>query len=151
MKMMKILGIAALLMLGVCVSYGQKAKAYSQTDEYVYDGRIKQVRGTVTILDHPELGKTPGNGQYIVFQREGCKDCLIAVHSDIDGNYKVFLGPGRYKLIMQWKNCGYAPTEDRAGHNLLADNQEQYLVVKEGYQFPADITFNINLVLSKDK
>ena len=134
------------LMLGVAYAHGQKSKPYSESDLEVYN-RIEQVKGQVTILNHPELGKTAGTGMYLVFQREGCKDCLVATHTDGEGRYKIFIGIGKYKLIVQEKNCGYAPTEDCAGHNLLASDQEQYLVVERGRPYGAE--FNINLVLPK--
>ena len=139
-----------LVLVFVCTvgsAYGQKSKPYSEEDDKVYDGRIQQVKGRVTILNHPTLGKTPASGQYLVFQREGCKDCLVATHADGEGNYKLFLGVGKYKLIVQFKNCGYAPTEDCPGHNYLAANQAQYLVVKRGPLYSGE--FNIELVSPK--
>ena len=139
--------IRLVLVLGfVCTvgsAYGQKGKPYSEEDDKVYDGRIQQVKGKVVYLNHPELGKTPASGQYLVFQRDGCKDCLVATHTDLDGNYKLFLGVGKYKIIVQFKNCGYAPTEDCAGDNYLSANQPQYLTVARGLNGPE---FNIELV-----
>ena len=84
---------------------------------------------------------------YLVFQREGCKDCLIGTHADIDGNYKIFIGIGKYKLIVQEKNCGVVSVGDCPGHNLLAAEQEQTLVVERGRRYGAE--FNISLVLPK--
>ena len=138
-----------LVLVFVCTvssAYGQKSKPYSEADGEVYDGRIQQVKGKVVYLNHPDLGKTPASGQYLVFQREGCKDCLVATHTDGEGNYKIFLGVGKYKLIVQFKNCGYAPTEDCSGDNYLSANQPQYLTVERG---PYGPEFNIELVLPK--
>lgn len=131
---------------GISSAYGQKSRPYSVDDDKVFDGRIQQVKGKVVYLNHPDLGKTPASGQYLVFQRDGCKDCLVATHADADGNYKLFLGVGKYKLIVQFKNCGYAPTEDCAGDNYLSANQPQYLTVERG---PYGPEFNIELVLPK--
>lgn len=125
--------------------YGQKSKPYSEADGKVYDGRIQQVKGKVVYLDG-DHGKTPASGQYLVFQRDGCKDCLVATHTDREGNYKIFLGIGKYKLIVQFKNCGYAPTEDCVGYNYLSANQPQYLTIKRGLHGPE---FNIELVVPK--
>jgi hypothetical protein len=138
-----------LLLAFVCSAgsaYGQKSKPYSEADAEVYDGRIQQVKGKVVYLNHPDIGKTPASGQFLVFQRDGCKDCLVATHTDREGNYKVFLGVGKYKLIVQFKNCGYAPIEDCAGYNYLSANQPQYLTVERG---PISPEFNIELVLPK--
>lgn len=138
-----------LVLVFVCAvgsAFGQKSKPYSHEDGKVFDGRIQQVKGKVVYLNHPDLGKTPAVGQYLVFQREGCKDCLVATHTDVEGNYELFLGVGKYKLIVQFKNCGYAPTEDCAGDNYLSANQPQYLIVERG---PHGLEFNIELVLPK--
>ena len=144
----KILIILALVFVCTVVSaYGQKSKPYSEADDEVYDGRIQQVKGKVIYLNHSTLGKTPASGEYLVFQREGCKDCLVATHTDGEGNYKLFLGAGKYKLIVQFKNCGYAPTEDCAGHNYLSADQPQYLIVERGPLYSGE--FNIELVLPK--
>ncbi len=139
-----------LVLVFVCAAgaaYGQKSKPYSEEDAKVYDGRIQQVKGKVVFLNHPDLGKTPASGQYLVFQRDGCKDCLVATHTDLEGNYKLFLGVGKYKLIVQFKNCGYAPSEDCAGDNYLSADQQQYITVERGRAYGAE--FNIELVLPK--
>lgn len=138
-----------LILMFVCAvgsTYGQKSKPYSEEDAKVYDGRIQQVKGTVVYLEKNNE-KIPASGQYLVFQRDGCKDCLVATHTDGEGNYKLFLGVGKYKLIVQFKNCGYAPTEDCAGHNYLAANQPQYLIVERGPLYSGK--FNIELVSPK--
>jgi len=127
-------------------AYGQKSKSYSQEDAQVYDGRIQPVKGKVVYLEKNHE-KIPASGQYLVFQRDGCKDCLIATHTDGEGNYKLLLGVGKYKLIVQFKDCGYAPTEDCAGHNYLEANQPQYLVVERGPLYSGE--FNIELVSPK--
>lgn len=123
-------------------AYGQKSKPYSQADGKVYDGRIQQVKGKVVYLERDNK-KIPGSGTYLVFQRDGCKNCLVGTHTDGDGNYKLFLGIGKYKLIVQFKNCGYAPSEDCAGHNYLSTNQPQYLTVERSLY---GLEFNIELV-----
>ncbi|MBK8466573.1 MAG: hypothetical protein IPL32_12140 [Chloracidobacterium sp.] len=138
-----------LVLVFICAvgsAYGQKSKPYSEEDAKVYDGRIQQVKGTVVYLEKNDE-KIPASGEYLVFQRDGCKDCLIGIHTDRDGKYKLFLGVGKYKLIVQFKNCGYAPTEDCAGYNYLAAKQPQYLVVERGPVYSGE--FNIELVLPK--
>ena len=138
-----------LALVFVCAAgsaYGQKSKPYSEEDDKVYDGRIQQVKGKVVYLEKNKE-TMPASGQYLVFQRDGCKDCLVATHTDGEGNYKLFLGVGKYKIIVQFKNCGYAPTEDCAGHNYLTDKQPQYLVVERGPLYSGE--FNIELVSPK--
>lgn len=138
-----------MVLVFVCTAgsaYGQKSKPYSEEDAKVYDGRIQQVKGKVVYLEK-NGERTSASGQYLVFQRDGCKDCIVATHTDFEGNYKLFLGVGKYKLIVQFKNCGYAPVEDCAGHNYLAANQPQYLIVERGPLYSGE--FNIELVSPK--
>lgn len=139
--------LVLIFVIAVGSAYGQRSKSYSEEDAKVYDGRIQQVKGTVVYLGKNQE-KIVASGQYLVFQRDGCKDCLIATHTDGEGKYKLFLGVGKYKLIVQFKNCGYAPTEDCAGHNYLADKQPQYLVVDRGPLYSGE--FNIELVSPKN-
>lgn len=140
-----------MFLMFVCTAgsaYGQKSRPYSEEDDRVYDGRIQQVKGKVVYLEK-NGEKIPASGQYLVFQRDECKDCIVATHTDLDGNYKLFLGVGKYKLIVQFKNCGYAPVagEDCAGHNYLAAKQPQYLFVERGPLYSGE--FNIELVSPK--
>jgi hypothetical protein len=137
----------SLAILATTSIFAQKSKPYSQADDEVYN-QIEQVKGTVTFLNHPTLGKSPASGQYLVFQRDGCKDCLIATYAGNDGKYEVFLGVGRYRLIVQEKNCGVVTVGDCLGYNLLAEDQDQYLLVEKGRPYGAE--FNINIVLPKN-
>jgi hypothetical protein len=135
--------VGSLVVFG-STAFGQKSRPYSETDAEVYDGRV-QVKGKVVYLEKTNQ-RIPASGQYLVFRREGCKDCIVATHTDAEGNYKLFLGVGKYKLIVQFKNCGYAPTEDCAGHNYLSTDQPQYLIVERG---PLPPEFNIELISPK--
>ncbi len=134
-----------LVIMFVCTvssAYSQKSKPYSDDDAKVGDGRMQQVTGKVVFLDDDNK-KIPASQQYLIFKREGCKNCLIGIETDRDGNYKLSLGIGKYKLIVQWKNCGYVPVDNCVGHNYLSVDQPQYLIVKRGLYGPE---FNIELV-----
>jgi hypothetical protein len=62
---------------------------------------LANIRGTVTILNHPELGQTPGSSLALVFQSLDCKQCRVNVDTNVDGTYRVSLGPGRYRVVMR--------------------------------------------------
>ena len=130
------------------VSFGAHAQkqSCSSPDDKAYDGRIEQVKGMVTILNHPELGKTPGNGMYLVFQRDDCKKCLVATHADLEGNYKIFVGVGRYRLIKREARCDYGGLGCDC-YDLLAPNQPRYIDVERNRPYVAE--FNIDVVLPK--
>lgn len=144
-KILLVVSTVFLLAVGlVSLSIYAHQDSCSSSDKKVYDGRIEQVKGKVTILNHPDLGKTPATGMYLVFQREGCEECLVATHADIDGNYKIFVGVGRYKLIVHENRCEVSG-EGCSCFNLLAPDQPRYVDVQRSR--PHNAEFNINIVL----
>jgi hypothetical protein len=90
-------------------------------DDYVYD-QLVTIRGKVEILNHPELGRTEGSSMPLVFQRDGCRMCLVATRTDMDGNYEITVARGRYKIIVRETRGGGA-----ASYDLLAPNQPRYI------------------------
>jgi len=138
-------GAPLLAITFVCLAVYAQSLSCSNPDNDVYDGRIIQVKGKVTILNHPELHKTPGNGMYLVFQREDCKRCLVATHAQSDGGYEVFLGEGRYKLIVRENRCDYGGLGCDC-YDLLASKQPRYVEAKRG---PYPTEFDIDIVLPK--
>jgi hypothetical protein len=107
-------------------------------DDNVYN-RIARLRGQVSIVNHPTLGRAPAASTYLVFQRQGCKDCLVATWTDADGKYELFLGPGRYKLIVREGRGG--PT---ASFDLLAPKQARWVNVSGRNR---EVTFDIQIAL----
>ena len=140
--------LTATLVSLTAVSFGAYPQKQSCTspDAEAYDGRIEQVKGKVTILNHPGLGKTPGNGMYLVFQRDDCKTCLVATHADLEGNYKIFVGVGRYRLIVREAQCDYGGLGCDC-YDLLSPKQPRYIDVERNRPYAAE--FNIDIVLPK--
>ena len=95
----------------------------------------------MTILNHPQLGKTVGNNTYLVFQREDCKKCLVATWTNLDGNYQILVGRGRYKVISRDSRGGGAPSYD-----MLAPDQPRYI---DAQNIANGETFDINVVVPK--
>ena len=144
---LRILFIVALVVItsvGLAV-YAQKTRSCLEKD-FDATNRIERVKGKVTILNHPTLGKTAGGGSYLIFRREGCDDCLVATHANGEGNYEIFLGIGRYKLIVQDGRCEVSGAGCNC-YNMLAADQPEYLDVKKGQ--PNGVDFNIRLTLAK--
>jgi hypothetical protein len=63
--------------------------------------RLVIIKGRATIINHPDLGITPANSETLIFQKVGCKSCYIGANVDIDGNYKILVGDGKYKIIVR--------------------------------------------------
>lgn len=133
--------IVASIMIIVAVASGAK---YSQndaaSDEDAYYNTVI-IKGAVTILNHPTLGKTPGSSTFLVFQRTDCKQGIIGTWTDVNGNYQIHVSPGRYKLIVR---DGKREKETR---DVLAPNQQRFIDAGQ----PGAITnFNIEIFVPKD-
>jgi hypothetical protein len=86
----------ALLLAVSCIAFGQKK---APADDYLYN-EIVTIRGKVTDFTLLEgHDSSVGNSEDLIFQRLGCKKCLIYVRSDCDGNYKLQVGRGKYRVI----------------------------------------------------
>ena len=109
-------------------------------DEDAYYGTAT-IKGTVTILNHPTLGKTPGGSTYLVFQRTDCERCLVGTRTSVGGQYEIHVGPGRYKLIVRdGKRQG--ETKDA-----LAPNQQRFI---DAGQAGTITNFNVEIIVPKD-
>ena len=143
MKLSRIIVVFSIALLSTTWTFGQKAKPYSESDNNARS-LIREIKGKVTVINDPTYGKILMGKVFLAFQRVGCDECLTATYSDAEGNYKIFLSVGKYKLIAQHKNCGAAPVTDCEGENYLASDQEQYVVVKADTTH--DKPFDIDLV-----
>ena len=120
--------VSAIVFTASYVGYGQRI---------VRDGIYNKI---VTIKGHVEvrvssLEPLRGSGAYLVFQRDGCNDCLVATHADASGDYKILVGRGRYRLIV------YNPS--RPNFDLLAPDQPRYIDAVPRLQ---DTQFDIKLI-----
>jgi hypothetical protein len=69
----------------------------SQEDK-LYDD-LRTISGRVKILNHPTLGKTEGRNLQLLFQRTGCKRCVISVRTDSEGSYSLTVSKGNYRIV----------------------------------------------------
>ena len=136
MKGLSILAALIVVVVGVGLILGHSNAA---RDEDPYNQMVT-IKGRVEILNHPEMGRTPGNGIYLLFQRDDCKRCLIATTADADGKYKIRVGRGRYKIIVDNPS---PPTYD-----MLAPNQPRYVTANLVVQ---DNEFDIKLLLPSSR
>ena len=116
----------------------QVGDSRAQTTSELYS-RIVTVKGHVQLINHPELGKTPANFMYLVFQRAGCSGCLVGAKTDAEGNYQLFLGKGRYKLIV------FQPSSPV--YDLIAPGQKRVIDLRPE---DSETVFDIDLKLRMD-
>jgi hypothetical protein len=103
--------------------YGKKKQSERELDELQAWERMVEVTGKVNSTNHPELGLTPVPGVVIAFRRTDDAH-IVAVHTDSDGYYEVFLEPGSYKIILINVNA------DRSKNvEVFVKNREKYLTV----------------------
>lgn len=128
------LAVATVFMAATAVvtSFGYAQKIV-EDDTY---NRMVTIMGNVEILNNPELGRTPASGMYLVFQRDGCKNCLVGTYADVKGNYSIRVGRGRYKLIV------YNPSPPT--YDMIAPDQPRYVEASPGLH---DTRFDIKLVV----
>ena len=81
--------------------------------------RLVIIQGKAMILNHPKLGNTPATTSTIIFQKIGCESCYIGTHPDIDGNYKISVGDGKYKVIVR--------NPSSPDFDMLAPDQERFI------------------------
>jgi hypothetical protein len=132
---LRAMGIVATIVVGATMA------GHSQT--IVKDGaynRMVTIKGHVEILNNPELGRTAGSGEYLVFQRVGCSDCLVGTYADANGDYKIRVGRGRYKLIV------YNPSPPT--YDMIAPGQPRYVDASPKLQ---DTQFDIKLVVPSSR
>lgn len=104
--------------------------------------RLVVIRGKVIELNNLDLGETPAHtSTTLILLKEGCRSCLVATRPDINGNYEVRVGIGRYRLIV----TSPSPPE----HDLLAPEQPRYVDARNS---PSQvITFDVRLRLPSDR
>lgn len=126
---------AATIFLAVVAVITSSGHSQRVVNDDIYN-RMVTIRGRVEILNNPALGRTPGSGMYLVFQRAGCKNCLVGTFADAQGNYSIRVGLGRYKLIV------YNPSPPT--YDMIAPGQPRYV---DAYPKLHDTEFDIKLVV----
>lgn len=76
-----------------CVGFNNFDSASCETPT-----RLVVIKGHVTLLDHPTLGKTNATGT-LAFQKQGCEACYIGAEIDPQGNYEILVGDGKYRVM----------------------------------------------------
>jgi len=110
-----------MIILLVCLSFlGDPGKSCSTAT--VTDGhgpqRVVIITGKATIINFPN-GPLPATSETLIFQKAGCETCYVAAKVDDDGQYKILVGDGKYKIIVRNPS---SPEVD-----WLAPDQERYI------------------------
>ena len=136
--MNRVLGVILIIVFvaGVVgLALGQDYR-YHQMDEDLYKQMVT-IKGKVEVLNQ-DLAITPGNGIYLLFQRDDCKRCVIATTADAQGNYQIRVGQGRYRVIAEKQT----PVLD----DMLAPSQPRFINATE-----QNNQFDLKLVLPSSR
>jgi hypothetical protein len=131
-----LIAVATLLFLALVQSsaLGQKK---THKDDYL-NNEIVTIKGKVTVFILRE-GNEPGvgNQQGLIFQRVDCKKCFLYTQADCDGNYKIRVSRGKYRVVARYGN--------RIGEmvDILAPSQKRII---DGIS-ARDVEFDIRIVL----
>jgi hypothetical protein len=123
----------------VVVTILARSQSQNRGREELYNNMVT-IKGKVEILNHPELGRTAGNGIYLLFQRDDCRKCVIAASADANGNYQIIVARGRYRVAVDNPS---PPTYD-----LLAPDQPRSVNATSVLQ---DNVFDIKLVVQPNR
>lgn len=116
---------------------GAQSQKIVKDDAY---NRMVTIKGHIEFLNNSGTEKLPASGQFVVFQRDGCADCLIGVYADANGDYKISVGCGRYKLI------AYNPSPPT--YDLIAPSQARFVDAVPRLQ---DTQFDIKLIIRSER
>lgn len=134
LRMIVVLAMVAMT-VAVAVTIFARTQSRNREREELYNNMVT-IKGKVEILNHPELGRTAGNGIYLLFQRDDCRRCVIAATADINGHYQITVTRGRYRVVIDNPS---PPTYD-----MLAPDQPRYVNATSALQ---DNVFDIRLVV----
>jgi hypothetical protein len=137
--MVVLLAMALLLIPAVSRS------SHSHEDDQLYN-QFVTIRGAVKVTE-PQTKKTSiPVGTALIFQRLDCKRALVVAVTDENGEYKLRVGKGKYRVIV--RNCGIvnqpydciAPDQPRVvdASNTIRDNVFDVRLVRPAT--PLDVT-----------
>lgn len=93
-------------------------------DDISLYNKLGTVSGHVTIENHPELGSAPCRNCEFLLQNSGCSRAVIYVRTDGEGNYRVRVSHGKWRVIMREQREGATSSTD-----MLAPSQPRYVKV----------------------
>jgi hypothetical protein len=97
--------------------------------------RLVIIKGKATIINFPGKGEIPATSETLIFQKVGCESCFIGANVDTEGNYKIYVSDGKYKIIVRNPSSPHV--------DWLAPDQERF--VDTGCENSPDSVFNFDI------
>jgi hypothetical protein len=103
--------------------------------------RLVIIKGKATIINFPGREDMPATSETLIFQKVGCESCFVGANVDGDGNYKILVSDGKYKIIVRNPS---SPEVD-----WLASNQARFIDTGGENSPNSEFTFDIKIKLPK--
>ena len=103
--------------------------------------RLVIIQGKATILNFPGRENMPATTETLIFQKVGCESCFVGAKTDSEGNYRILVSDGKYKIIVRNPS---SPEVD-----WLAPNQERFVDTGSENSPISVFTFDIRITLPK--
>jgi hypothetical protein len=136
--MRKLKNSSKLLVVLCILTVAVRAQVKPHPDDKLY-AQLVTFAGQITIENHPDLGKTPARNFGLLFQKAGCKSCLVLAISDDTGRYTLTVARGKYRVIAREARGGFEES-----HDLLSAKQARIIVVSKNAN---RIDFDISITL----
>lgn len=132
---LRMLAITITVFLSGTLSLAQVGNKLGHEDDQLYN-QFVTVRGTVKVTE-PQKKMFVPVGTALIFQRLDCKRALVLAVTDENGEYKLRVGKGKYRVIV--RKCGLA----NDSYDCLAPDQERIVNASDTIN---DNVFNVRLV-----
>ena len=118
-----------------CFLSGTTGRVANADDNAEIESNLGILKGHVEIVSHPELDDKALKGWDIIFQRMDCKRCVTGVWTDQNGDYKIILSTGTYRVIFD---------DPIPRKSYLAEDQPRYVTIPASLD-KYNVTFNIEV------
>lgn len=131
-----ILAIMVAVLLSTALLFAQTGNKLGHGDDQLYN-QFVTIRGKVKVTEPQTKKVSVPVGAALIFQRLDCKRALVLAVTDENGEYKLRVGKGKYRIIV--RKCGLA----NESYDCLAPDQERIVNASDTIN---DNVFDVRLV-----
>ncbi|HKO96608.1 MAG TPA: hypothetical protein VJU86_06440 [Pyrinomonadaceae bacterium] len=140
---MKMVLLVTTISLFALLSMGSRnACSSAQGHSDSLPARLVVIKGKATIINFPGRENMPATSNTLIFQKAGCDSCFVGANADSEGNYRILVSDGKYKIIVR--------NPSNPGPDWLAPNQERFVDTGSENSPNSEITFDIKIMLPKE-
>lgn len=133
---MKLLALAATTLLSAAFLFDPAGNYSGHADDQLYD-QFVTIRGSVKVTEPKTKKVSIPVGTALIFQRLDCKRALALAVTDENGEYRLRVGKGKYRVVV--RKCGL----ENDSYDCLAPDQERVVNANDTIN---DNVFDVRLV-----